>query len=127
MKNQGELVEIEYMYLAMKDKIVISKPFGDNQKYDLIEDNSGKLSRIQIKSTSRLETSNRNNCYSCNICSGANKKVKYTKNDVDFIVVKVIPFNAWYKIPIEVAIGKTVKLYPHVDGSKSKYEKYRIV
>ena len=57
MKTQGDNAELRFMLLSQELGYIISKPFGDNSKYDLIIDNGNDLEKIQIKSTSRKDTS----------------------------------------------------------------------
>ncbi len=127
MKTQGDNAELKFMLFSYELGYIISKPFGDNSKYDLIIDNGDSLERIQIKSTSRKDTSSGMDCYSCSVCSGSKLKKKYNEKDVDFIVIYVIPENTWYKIPTKEIKGKTVKLYPHRKSQRNTYEKYRIL
>jgi hypothetical protein len=105
---------------------VVSKPFGDNAKYDLIVDTGIELQRVQVKSTGRKDTSGGMDCYSCLVCSGRDSKSKYSKTDIDYIAIYVIPENTWYKIPVTEVKGKTVKLYPHRNSQRNTYEKSRI-
>jgi len=127
MKTQGDNAELKFMLLSHELGYIISKPFGDNSKYDLIIDNGNDLEKIQIKSTSRKDTSSGMDCYNCLVCSGLKQKQKYNEKDVDFIVIYVIPENTWYKIPVKEIKGKTVKLYPHRQSQRNTYEKYRIL
>ena len=126
MKNQGDNAELRFMLLNHELGYVISKPFGDNAKYDLIVDTGSDLERIQVKSTRRKEISSGMDCYNCLVCSGVDSKQQYTEKDIDYIAIYVIPENAWYKIPIKEIKGKTVKLYPHRTSQRNTYEKYRI-
>ena len=126
MKNQGDSAELRFMLLNHELGYVVSKPFGDNAKYDLIVDTGSNLERIQVKSTRRKETSFGMDCYNCLVCSGADSKQQYTEKDIDYIAIYVITENAWYKIPIKEIKGKTVKLYPHRVPQRNTYEKYRI-
>jgi hypothetical protein len=126
MKNQGEETELRFMLLSYEKSFIVSKPFGDNAKYDVIVDDGKSLERIQIKSTSRKDTSSGADCYSCLVSHGRDSKQQYTKKDIDSVVIYVIPENAWYKIPIEEIKGKTVKLYPHRVPHRESYERYRI-
>ena len=127
MKTQGDNAELKFMLSSHELGHIISKPFGDNSKYDLIIDNGNDLEKIQIKSTSRKDTSSGMDCYNCLVCSGSKQKQKYNEKDVDFIVIYVIPENTWYKIPVKEIKGKTVKLYPHRQSQRNTYEKYRIL
>ena len=126
MKQQGDTTELRFMLLNQELGYTISKPFGDNAKYDLIVDTDIELQRIQVKSTRRKETSSGMDCYNCLVCSGADSKQKYSDKDIDYIAIYVIPENAWYKIPVKDIKGKTVKLYPHRKSQRDTYEKYRI-
>ena len=126
MKQQGDTTELRFMLLNQELGYTISKPFGDNSKYDLIVDTGIELQRIQVKSTRRKETSSGMDCYNCLVCSGADSKQQYSTKDIDYVAIYVIPENAWYKIPVKYIKGKTVKLYPHRKSQRDTYEKYRI-
>ena len=126
MKQQGDTAELRFMLLNHELGYTVSKPFGDNAKYDLIVDTGKELQRVQVKSTRRKETSSGMDCYNCLVCSGADSKQQYSKEDIDYIAIYVILENAWYKIPISEVKGKTVKLYPHRQSQRNTYEKYRI-
>lgn len=126
MKQQGDTTELRFMLLNHELGYIVSKPFGDNAKYDLIVDTGKELQRVQVKSTRRKETSSGMDCYNCLVCSGADSKQQYSKEDIDYIAIYVIPEDAWYKIPITEVKGKTVKLYPHRQSQRNTYEKYRI-
>ena len=126
MKNQGDNAELRFMLLNHDLGNIVSKPFGDNAKYDLIVDTRDNLEKIQVKSTRRRDTSGGMDCYNCLVCSGNRLKQQYTEKDVDYIAIYVIPENTWYKIPIKEIKGKTVKLYPHRKSQRNTYEKYRL-
>jgi hypothetical protein len=126
MKTQGDTAELKFMLLNQELGYFISKPFGDNCKYDLIVDNGEELQRIQIKSTSRKDTSSGMDCYNCLVCFGNDSKQRYNEKDIDYFAIYVIPENVWYKIPVKEIKGKTVKLYPHRNSKRNTYEKYRI-
>jgi hypothetical protein len=126
MKQQGDNAELRYMLLNNELGYIVSKPFGDNAKYDLIVDTGENLERTQIKSTRRKESSSGMDCYNCLVCSGSNSKKQYTEKDIDYVAIYVIPENVWYKIPVKVIKGKTVKLYPHRESQRNSYEKYKL-
>lgn len=126
MKNQGDNAELRFMLLNHELGYIVSKPFGDNAKYDLIIDTGNSIERIQVKSTRRKETSSGMDCYNCLVCSGSKLKEKYSEKDIDYVAIYVIPEETWYKIPIKEIKGKTIKLYPHRKSQKNTYERYRI-
>lgn len=126
-KQQGDNAEIRYMLLAHSMGYVISKPISDYSQYDLIVDTGKELERIQVKSTSRKDTSRRMDCYKCLINRGKGHTKGYTKENVDYVAVYVIPEDTWYKIPVEEINGVSVKLYPHRIPKSNNYEQYKIV
>jgi hypothetical protein len=126
MKHQGDSAELKFMLLNHELGYIVSKPFGDNAKYDLIVDTKEHIERVQVKSTRRRDNSGGMDCYSCLVCSGSRSKNKYSSNDIDYVAIYVIPENAWYKIPVQEISGKSVKLYPHRRSKKNTYEKYRM-
>lgn len=126
MKNQGELCELIYYTKCYSLGYTISKPFGDNAKYDFVLDKNGKLYKIQVKSTNIIDNQHRNNRYRINASHGANNKRAYNLKDVDIIACYIIPLDLWYNIPIkETNNVKTLALYPHIINSNGKYEKYK--
>lgn len=124
MKQQGELIELAFYYKAYQKGIIISKPFGDNAKYDFITDKNG-LKRIQVKSSSCKDTSVRNNTYKIATSHGGSIKKIYSKKDIDFFACYIIPEDTWYIIPVEEVNTIRLSLFPHVLKSFSKYEKFK--
>ncbi len=126
-KNQGEIVELRFYLKAFEIGMIVSKPFGDNARYDFIVDRDGRLSRIQIKSTGILNSepghhghSGRYRIYSA---YGASRKRHFSKEHIDFLVAYIIPKSVWYIIPIEVTNGKKT-IHLNI-GGHGKYEQYR--
>lgn len=136
-KNQGDAAEIKFMLLNLEMGYTVSRPFGEKSRYDIIVDNGTTLERVQVKSTSRKDLSSGMNCYNCMVYThgyvrknNGNSKIytlkKYTKKEIDFVAIYIIPENAWYKIPIEEIKGYNVKLYPHRKSRSNTFEKYRL-
>jgi hypothetical protein len=53
-KDIGESSEAQILAALLKNGKVVLKPFGDNQRYDLVVDDHGRFVRIQCK-TGRLK------------------------------------------------------------------------
>ena len=125
-KKQGEITELRFYLMAFEKGLIVSKPFGDNQKYDFIVDAKGRLSRVQVKSVSMKDKYSRGRMrYRINASFGASRKQSYSKEIIDFLVVFVIPENAWYVIPVEIISAiKTLGFRPD-RNSNGKLEKYR--
>lgn len=54
-KWKGETAEAIVIAELLKREIPVSIPFGENQRYDLIMDLSGKLYKVQVKSVRWLD------------------------------------------------------------------------
>ena len=124
-KQQGDLAELKFYLGAYERGLIVSKPFGDNSAYDFIVDNNGTLSRIQVKSSRRLDLSKPTPRYAVHLCHGANNRGRYTKEMIDFIAAYIIPCDAWYILPIKEVSQVNLSLYPHIEKGIGKYEKYR--
>lgn len=82
-KHVGDIAELAVSLRALKKGWSVSKPLGDNQRYDLILDDSNRLIKVQCKSAK----------LSGNIVSASlsritkikdkYKKQKYTESEVD--------------------------------------------
>lgn len=123
-KLRGELTELLFYYLATKLGFVLSKPFGDSQRYDFVLDNGKRLFRIQVKCTTHLVE---NNLYHLNAHRRVNgKAIAYTLEEIDFFAAYVIPDDSWFILPLQNVLGCTSLMFrkkgdrkPHV------YDRYR--
>jgi PD-(D/E)XK endonuclease len=52
-KAKGSLTVLAFMYECGRRGAVISEPIGDHASYDLVLDNSSRLLRIQVKTSTR--------------------------------------------------------------------------
>lgn len=118
-KNIGELTELRFYLKAFLIGFVVSKPFGDNAKYDFIVDAKGRLSRVQVKSTNVKDKYTAGDGYRINSSYGATRKNGYTKENIDFLAVYIIPEDTWYIIPISEISGiKTIRFTPQKECKK---------
>jgi hypothetical protein len=121
-KLQGEFAEMLFWIKCAALNFILSKPWGDSSRYDFIVDFRGRLSRVQVKSTSSFDGRSYIACIASRPRSGG--KEYYTPKQVDFIAICVVPMDAWYIIPItELGRVDQVSLSPHVQHSK--YERFR--
>lgn len=107
-KVQGELAELKFMYEAYRLGLVISKPYGDNQKYDFITDHNGVLNRVQVKS---VGVKNKNRCYVGHMQHGHDSKLKYETGDYDIAAILIIPEEVWYIIPSDKISSTKIRLF----------------
>jgi hypothetical protein len=125
-KRGGESIEALFLARASIFGFAVSRPWGDSERYDFVVDSERSLVvdfghcfwRVQVKSTARYAEKR----YRVK-ASGSNSL--YTRDEIDFIVVYLIPEDLWYIVPIE-AMGSqaALRFYPHGNGNP-RFEKYR--
>ena len=109
-KKRGEWTELHFMARASEEGVTVSKPWGECCRYDFIVEYEGKFLRIQVKST----TYRRWRSYICRL-----PVRRYTSKQIDFLVIFVIPKNAWFVFPVGVLSNGTrnLTLSPHLKVS----------
>ncbi len=112
--NSGLEAEVLFDYLAIEKNIMVSRPAGDAD-YDRICDCNGKLTKVQIKSTTFREKG----CYIIK----TSKRFKGARviygSDVDIIAVYVKPESCWLLVPSAIIKSTVLKF-----SVKGKYRKY---
>lgn len=123
----GELAESAFMTAALARGFIVSRPFGESAGYDVVIDNrllrrtraSGRLWRIQVRSVSG------DPAFRVTTFHGRAKR-PITSADADFLAVFIVPRNLWYVIPVRAfAPIMGIWLFPHVQESRGRFEKYR--
>ena len=66
-KLRGEWAELRFMTRVAEHGVMISKPWGDSARYDLMIEHHGRVLRIQVKSTMRIVRG----CYRCHLPTAA--------------------------------------------------------
>src|SRR5207249_4413286 len=119
----GEWVECEFLARAAQHGLVVSKPYGDSAPFDFVVGGRQPLHRVQVRGTSHL-TNGR--CYICRITHGY-PPVRYSPDEIDFMAVFVIPYSAWYIVPIHEIqpCQRFISLYPHKPGANGRLECFR--
>jgi hypothetical protein len=121
-KQRGELAEMMFMVKAARKGFATAKPYGDSRRYDFIVDVGQRLWRVQVKSSSARQYGS----YMVNLQRNLNGEVvAYDSSEIDFVVVYVMPCDAWYVIPVEALAGqKTAKLCLHDNPRSGRLGKY---
>jgi hypothetical protein len=118
-KKQGEWAEMVFEAFATRLGFTVSKPQSET-RYDRITEDCGRMLRVQVKSVLALW----NGAYKVKIES-LNKR-PYGADQIDFMVVYVIPEQAWYIIPVAALEGvETIMVRPNRVTSATEFEKYR--
>jgi hypothetical protein len=122
-KVTGEHSEAGFLFKATFYNFGIAKPWGDSLRYDFILDNGHRLHRIQIKCTECLRAGAYETRATYTVGKG---RAVYTKDDIDFIAVHIVPLDIWYILPVEVCTPHPMlRFYPHRQAKKMRLEKYR--
>lgn len=119
----GEIAEMEFALKAVKRNLCVLRPTSHFSKYDLLVDNGKRFIRIQVKSTSCESGSKNCEGYSVSVSHGNSKKVKYTKEEIDFYAIYIMPKDVWYFIP--VAAVDAVKITIMTESTRSKYAVFK--
>src|SRR5882724_10074603 len=130
-KDKGYLAEMAFVTKAMSLGFNVCKPMGETPGFDFVLESGRSVYKVQVKSGWMewhggypVKISLANRCY------GA--------DDTDFIVIYIVPEDAWYVLPVEAITSplpsptrptgrgpRTASFYPHVTGSKARLEMYR--
>jgi hypothetical protein len=118
-KKRGEWAEMRFMTAAAEHGLTVTKPWGDCSRYDFASEYRGRFYRIQVKTTGLKQY----NSYACNLRTGRGKT--YNESEIDFLAAYIIPVDAWYILPVDVAINyqSNIILSPHLPDSK--HARYR--
>ena len=116
-KRVGEVIEAAFLAKACKLRIPVCKPWGDSERYDFVVDWGKGFWSVQVKGGA----SQGGSFYK--VMAGSEGKV-FTKDDMDFVVVHIVPEDLWYVVPVEIAEGRST-LWFNTRSTRSRFEKYR--
>jgi len=120
-KWAGEQAEAAFLNKATSLGLSVCKPWGDSERYDLIVGSGSRLSRVQVKST-QYEYPAKHRYSIRNLHHGT----LYTEEDIDFLVVYIVPLNIWYIIPVKACLNhRNLRFFPASTNSRGRFEKYR--
>jgi len=116
-KRSGEAVEAAFLAKVCELRIPVCKPWGDSERYDFVVDWGKGFWRVQVKGATYCDG------LKYQAGGGGNGK-PFTRVDMDFVVVHVVPLDVWYVVPIEMAEG-LVNLWFNPRSTRARFEKYR--
>jgi PD-(D/E)XK endonuclease len=116
-KRSGEAVEAAFLASVCRLRIPVCKPWGDSERYDFVVDWRIGFWRVQVKGGSCLERGR------YKVGPGGSGK-PFTKEDMDFVVVHIVPEDLWYVVPIEIAEGLST-LWFNPRSTRGRFEKDR--
>jgi hypothetical protein len=117
--DPGKVSEYAFTSEALKRDLVPCWPSTAMYPFDLVVASASRAHRVQIKATERIGHT---------IPVTAHKTVngkaaKYTKEDVDFVVVHVVKLNLFYVIPIRMIKNFEIRLKP--EDPRCPYARYK--
>ena len=129
-KHRGSMAEMQFMLDAARRGFGVAKPFGDNERYDVIVDAPRRLWRVQVKFSGAVH----HRGFAVRACwRTTGKHMPYTAEQIDFLAVVIQGKRTrgrriWYVIPVRALGGRsTINLYPfgcRKDGEE-RFEKYK--
>lgn len=128
----GEISEAAITLALLKRGYSISKPIGENSRYDLIVEIDGKLNKVQCK-TAKLK----NDVVIAGISrvvrtkkNGGYQKISYDNNDVDFFGIYCPDTNVCYLVPFAECPKTEIRFRVKPSSRKSAFtresKKYEI-
>ena len=120
-RDKGDWAELVFASRAFALGFTVCRPIGDNHRFDfLVFAPGGPIYRVQVKSS----WTRTDNMY--RFKANASRRHRYRKDEVDFIVVFVVPEDAWYVIPRRALRRYDVGyVMPHIPHSRAQWERYR--
>jgi hypothetical protein len=123
-KRVGEIGELEFIQKAIRKGFLVSKPWGDSDRYDAVTDWKGRLQRVQVRATERRMGA-RGFAVHASVYAGK-KIVGLTKKDIDVLAAYIFPKDLWYIVPVEKFVPrKNLWFYPDGSIKGAKFEKFR--
>jgi hypothetical protein len=129
-KHVGEMAEMQFMLDAARRRFGVARPFGNNERYDVIVDAPRRLWRVQVKASG----ASHHRGFSVRSCWRTTRKhMPYTSRQIDFLAVviqgrRMRGRRIWYLIPLRALGGRLhINLYPFGCGKdgEERFEKYR--
>ncbi len=129
-KHKGAMAELQFMLEAAKRGYGVSRPYVDNERYDVVVDATRRLWRVQVK----ISGARHHRGFAVRSCwRTSGKHMPYTIEQIDFLAVVVEGTRTrgekiWYVIPVRALGGRLhINVYPYGcrrDG-ELRFERYK--
>ena len=103
-KEVGDISVANIITKLLEFGYVVSIPFGDNLRYDLIVDNGIKLFRVQCKTAWIQDGCLAFNHKSITTKNGKEISKSYNQNEIDLMLVYSPDLNKIYSVPIGTSL-----------------------
>ena len=120
--HHGELGEVAFLHKATSLGFMVAKPYSNAYPFDFIVQGGQNLWRMQVKAVTHI----RKGLYSLDIRHSHGQKLAYSKSEIDFVAVYIIPEDTWYILPVcEVARRLGLLFRPKGHPRPDIYAHYR--
>lgn len=109
--NKGVVTEALFDFIATEKGMVVSRPLADIG-YDRIVDCNGKLTRVQIKTSSYKQ----NGSY---IAKTSGRENRRYIDEFDILAIHIRPIDIWVILPFSAITSSAMRIY--VDTKSAKY------
>lgn len=124
-KRLGEVGEATLLPKMLCEGFGVARPWGDSDCYDYILDSGWRRWRTQVKCTAARHSSGGYHVEPIHHLHGK-RRILYSADEIDLLVVYIIPCNSWYVFPIATILGvKNLVLYPDGNHPRAKWEHHR--
>jgi long-subunit fatty acid transport protein len=125
VRRYGDVGEVAFLHKAMGLGYMVAQPYGNIYPFDFIVQGGKKLWRVQVKSVAYMK----NGSYYLTVRRSVGRKLAaYSKAEVDFIAVYIIPEDIWYILPVSEIKGRQFLLFrpQGPDGFARRREGWRV-
>jgi hypothetical protein len=103
IRQHGDLGEVAFLHKATRLGFMVAKPYGSIYPFDFIVQGGQKLWRIQIKSVAYV----RKGLYYLNVRRSKGRRLlAYSKSEIDFVAIYIIPEDIWYILPVSEVVER---------------------
>jgi len=119
-KDKGDIAETRVLAELMEHGYSVSIPYGDNQRYDLLIDDSGEIHRVQVKRGSMDDGCVRFECKTAYTDGNGERHYNsYDSSEIDAYCVWSPDTRRVYWVPIEDAGSSAMRL--RVEDTLERY------
>jgi PD-(D/E)XK endonuclease len=107
-RQRGDLGEVAFLHKATSLGFMVAQPYGTIYPFDFILQGGQDLWRIQVKAVSHMS----GGLYALTPRRHQGKTRRaYSKFEIDFVAVYIIPEETWYILPVREVVGRLCLLF----------------
>jgi hypothetical protein len=107
-RRHGDLGEVAFLHKATELGLMVAQPYGTNYPFDFLVQAGQNIYRIQVKAVSHM----RGGLYALITRRNQGLRLRaYSRSEVDFVAVYIIPENTWYILPVREVENRLTLLF----------------